>query len=63
MKITEIKGRPQVFTLKNDDTLRILARNSAVVKSTNISEEIYIAEKMGLVSLSPNTTKKSGGFK
>lgn len=63
MKVTEIRGRAQVFTLKNGKTLRILARGSAEVKDSNISNEIHIAEQMGLVSLSPTTTKKSGGSK
>ena len=62
MKITENKGRAQVFTLKDGKTLRILARTSAEVKDSKISEEILIAEQMGLVVLSP-TTKKSGGSK
>ncbi len=53
MKITELKGRPQVFTLKDGKTLRIFARKSAEVADSNISNEMRIAEKMGLIMMTP----------
>lgn len=74
MKITEIKGRPIVFTLKDGTTLRIFARDTKEVAESNISNEMRIAEKMGLIRMTPatkaviteevpKTTKKSGGSK
>lgn len=62
MKITERKGRAQVFTLKDGKTLRVFARETVEVKDANISNEILIANQMGLITMSP-TTKKSGGSK
>ena len=49
MKITELKGRAQVFTLKDGKTLRIFARQSKEVADSNISKEMRIAEQMGLI--------------
>lgn len=69
MKIIELKGKSQVFTLKNGKTLRILARQTKDIAESNISENIKIAESMGLVSLIkdstevPKNNKKSGGTK
>ena len=69
MKIIELKGKSQVFTLKNGKTLRILARETKQVADSNISEELHIAKSMGLVSLIkdstevPKNNKKSGGTK
>ena len=69
MKIIELKGKSHVFTLKNGKTLRILARQMKEVAESNISDELRIAESMGLVSLIkdsvvvPKNNKKSGGTK
>ena len=49
MKITELKGRVQVFTLKDGKTLRIFARQTKEVADSNISREMRIAEQMGLI--------------
>lgn len=51
IKITEIKGRVQVFTLKDGNTLRIFARKSKEVAEKNISDEIKLAERMGLIMI------------
>ena len=69
MKIIELKGKSQVFTLKNGKTFRILARQTKDIAESNISENIKIAESMGLISLIKDSTevhknnKKSGGTK
>lgn len=69
MKIVELKGKSQVFTLKNKKTLRIFAHQSKEVADSNISDELKIAESMGLVMLIkdslevPKNNKKSGGTK
>lgn len=67
MRITELKGKAQVFTLKDGKTLRVFARETKTIAENNISNEIKIAESMGLILLSkesvPKTTKKSGGTK
>ena len=44
MKITELKGRAQVFTLKDGKTLRIFARETKAIADSNISKEMRIAE-------------------
>ena len=51
MIITEKQGKAQVFTLKDGSTLRILSRQTKEVKESNISNEIRIAERMGLILL------------
>ena len=67
MKITELKGKSQVFTLKDGKTLRIFARETKKISESNISEELRIAESMGLILLTkdstevPKNNKKSGG--
>lgn len=69
MKILELKGKSQVFTLKDGKTLRIFARGTKKIADSNVSNELIIAESMGLVSLIkdstvvPNNNKKSGGTK
>ena len=70
MKIIELKGKSQVFTLKNGKTLRILAHQEKEIAEANISENIKIAESMGLVLLIkdsnkevPKSNKKLGGTK
>ena len=70
MKIIELKGKSQVFTLKNGKTLRILAHQEKEIAEANISENVKIAESMGLVLLTkdsnkevPKNNKKSGGTK
>ena len=68
MKIIELKGKPQVFTLKDGKTLRIFARETKTIAESNISKELRIAETMGLILLAtesevPKTSKKSGGTK
>ena len=69
MKIIELKGKSQVFTLKNGKTLRIFARQTKEISESNISEGLKIAESMGLILLVkdskevPKNTKKSGGTK
>ena len=69
MKITELKGRAQVFTLKDNNTLRIFARHTKEIAESNISKEMRIAEQMGLILLTKtNVTEevsknKKGGTK
>lgn len=68
MKITELKGNSHVFTLKDGSTLRIFARETKKISESNISNELRIAETMGLVLLTkepsvPKTNKKLGGTK
>lgn len=66
-KITEIKGRQQVFTLKDGKTLRVFARKSAEVAENNISDEIKRAESMGLIMITKSaksvSENKTGGAK
>lgn len=54
MKVTDIRGAIQVFTLKDGSTLRVFARKSKEVKDSLISDEILRAEKMGIVLLTPS---------
>lgn len=67
MKITELKGRAQVFTLKDGKTLRIFARQTKEVAESNISKEMRIAEQMGLILVTKTpvtkevTKNKKGG--
>lgn len=70
MKITELKGRAQVFTLKDGKTLRILSHQTKDVVDSNISREMRIAEQMGLILLTKTNVKeevttknKKGGTK
>lgn len=55
MRITELRGKSHVFTLKDKSTLRILAYESVEVANGKISEEMKVAESMGLILM----TKKS----
>lgn len=75
MKITEIKGNSQVFTLKDKTTFRIFARETREVADSNVSYEMKIAESMGLILMTATPdvgekvvveevlNKKSGGAK
>ena len=69
MNITELKGRAQVFTLKDGKTLRIFARDTKAVADSNISKEMRIAEQMGLILMTKEVTEevtaknKKGGTK
>lgn len=69
MKIIELKDKSQVFTLKDGKTLRIFARQTKKVADSNISDQLRIAENMGLVLMTkdsvevPKNNKKSGGNK
>ena len=68
MKITERKGKAQVFTLKDGKTLRIFPRKTKEVADSNISNEMRIAEQMGLLLMTKTNvieeatieTKKGG---
>lgn len=55
MIVTELKGRSQVFTLQGGNTLRILARESKKIADKSISDELKIAESMGLVLLTKDS--------
>lgn len=62
MKITELKGKAQVFTLKDGKTLRIFAHQMKEVAESNISKEMRIAERMGLILITKEVSKnKKGG--
>lgn len=68
MKIIEIKGSSHVFTLKNGKTLRILSRQTKEIEDSDFSNELKIAESMGLILLVKDSVevpknKKSGGTK
>ena len=68
MKITELKGKPHTFTLKDGNTLRIFARETKTIADNNISNELRLAETMGLIllakeSIVPKPNKKTGGTK
>lgn len=64
MKITEIQGRAQVFTLKDGKTLRIFARQTVEIAESNISNEMRIAEQMRLILITKEVSKnKKGGTK
>ena len=66
MKIVELKGKSHTFTLKDGNTLRIFARETKTIADSNISNELRIAETMGLILLKKEskvskTNKKTGG--
>ena len=70
MKITELKGKAQVFTMKDGKTLRIFARQMKEVADSNISKEMRIAEQMGLILMTKTNVieevtakNKKGGTK
>lgn len=68
MKITELKGKSHTFTLKDGKTLRIFARETKTIAENNISNELRLAETMGLILLAkestvPKPNKKTGGTK
>lgn len=64
MKVTELQGRAHVFTLKNGKTFRILSRQTKEVAESNVSNEMRIAEKMGLILITEIVSKnKKGGTK
>ena len=50
IKVTELGGIYRVFNLKTS-TLRLLARQSKTISDSEVSEELKIAEKQGLVLL------------
>lgn len=55
MIVTELKGKSQVFTLLGGKTLRILAHESKKIADKSISDELRIAESMGLVLLTKDS--------
>lgn len=68
MKIFELKGKSQVFNLKDGTTLRIRSHQEKKIADSNVSNELHIAESMGLVKLIKDSVevpknKKSGGTK
>lgn len=76
VKVIELQGMPQVFTLKDGKTLRIYARETKEIESSKVSTELKRAEERGFIMLSPvpkvqkaslaeetKTSKKSGGVK
>ena len=68
MYVTELQGRIQVFTMRDGNTLRILARDTVKISDSNISNEMQIAKEKGLILFTPvreevPKNKKSGGTK
>ena len=68
MKIIELKGKSHTFNLKNGNTLRILSHQTKKVADNSISDELKIAEDMGLIKMIQDSTevpknKKLGGTK
>lgn len=71
MFVTELRGNPQVFNLKDGSTLRLAPHESEVrVKDSKVSDELRLGEKMGLVLLSEEpkvspqvSATKTGGVK
>lgn len=65
MKVTELQGRAHVFNLKNGKTFRIRARESKEIAESNVSNEMRIAEKMGLILITETEVPKNkkGGTK
>ena len=65
MKVTELQGRAHVFTLKNGKTFRILSRQTKEIAESNVSDEMRLAEKMGLILFTENEAQKNkkGGTK
>ena len=62
IKVTEIGGVARVFNL-NKGTLRLLARQSKTISDGEVSEELKIAEKQGIIymqAVTDTTTKKKG---
>lgn len=63
IKVTEIGGVARVFNL-NKGTLRLLARQSKTISDGEVSEELKIAEKQGIIYMQAVTTdttiKKKG---
>jgi hypothetical protein len=63
IKVTEIGGVARVFNL-NKGTLRLLARQSKTISDGEVSEELKIAEKQGIIymqAVTTDTTNKKKG--
>lgn len=65
MKVTELQGRAHVFTLKNGKTFRILSRQTKEIAESSVSDEMRLAETMGLILITENEAQKNkrGGTK
>lgn len=67
VKVTEVKGYPCVFTLKDGTTLRVRPYASKEIKDSLISDEVNRAVASGYVRLSTvknsKTETKTGGGK
>lgn len=55
IKVTELGGIARVFNLKEvkgkESTLRLLARQSKDIHAEQVSDELGLAEKAGIISL------------
>ena len=58
MSITELKGRAHAFTMRDGRTFRILARETKKISENNISNEMRIAENMGLIIITADKVVK-----
>ena len=58
VKITELRGNAQVFSLKDGTTFRIFARETRSVAENKISDEMQIAENMGLIAINTEAPEK-----
>lgn len=56
--VTEIRGVPNTFTLKDGSTFRLFSRQRKEVSSDKISEEMKRAEAMGYISMTSVPSKK-----
>lgn len=57
MTVIEMKGNNHVFTLADNSTFRIFARECKQIADNKVSDELRTAEKMGFVSLVKDTPK------
>ena len=71
IKVVERRGKAHVFSLKDKSTFRLFAHETKELESKKVSDELLLAEKMGIIALidipkeAPKevlkVTKKSGG--
>lgn len=51
IKVIELKGKSHVFTLSNGKTFRIFSNQRVDIQSSLVSEEMRLAESMGIIAL------------
>ena len=51
IKVVELRGKSHVFTLSDDKTFRIFAHQTKELSLSLVSNEMRLAESMGIIAL------------